>query len=344
MKRRPPKRDIIIRWVLIGAAALGVAVVITGWVIYTAELRPVDTKLPAPVPFSITPGESTPTIARQMEASGIIRSRWAFSVYVELHGLRRKIEAGYYELSPADSTVTNAKIVARGIVVNKAFLVREGETIQQIENQAASTWLRGVDLPTALGDSYPNTFLAQRPASSSLEGYLFPDTYEIAPSTSPHQLIQAMLNNFGQKVTPGIVTGMAAKGLTLHQGITLASIIQSEVSHPADMPVVAQIFYKRLSLGMPLESSVTAFYGADQLGLTNVTEANAASVNSPYNTYIHTGLPPGPISNPGLAAINAVVSPSNTDYLYFIADKQGNTHFETTFAQHEADVSQYLGQ
>lgn len=336
------KRDRIWRWSLIGAAIVGVSVIITAYLVYLANLRPVDPKLPTPVPFSITAGQSTPTIAKRLEAAGIIRSRWAFSAYVTLHGLRRKIEAGYYELSPADSAVTNAKIVARGIVVNKAFLVREGATLQQIEDQAAATWLRGAELPAALAEPYPNAFLADRPAGATLEGYLFPDTYDIAPTTSPHQLVQSMLNNYGQKVTPAIVAGFTAQGLSQFEALTLASIIQSEVAHPADMPVVAQIFYKRLHSGMKLGSSVTAFYGARQLGLKNTTEANVAGVDSPYNTYLHTGLPPGPICNPGIEAIKAVVTPATTDYLYFIADKQGNTHFAATYVEHQANVAKYL--
>ncbi len=331
------------RWVQTGLAIVLAALVVLGYVSYRFNLRPANPKSPAPIAFSITSGQGTPAIAKRLEDGGIIRSRWAFSIYLTLHGLRRKVQAGYYELSPADSAITNAKIIARGIVVNKAFLVREGETLQQIQDQAVQDWLRGSQLPAALQDSYPNSFLAQRPAGASLEGYLFPDTYAIAPATTPHQLVQSMLNNFGQKLTPQIISGLAAHGLSLHQGITLASIIQSEVAHPADMPIVAQVFYKRLQIGMMLESSVTAFYGAKQNGLTNVTEANVRSVNSPYNTYLHTGLPPGPISNPGLDAIQAVINPASTSYLYFIADKQGHSHFATTLAEHQANVAKYLG-
>lgn len=331
------------RWILIGAAVLAFLLVFTAYSIYRLNLRPVNLTQPNPIPFSIAAGERTTAIAQHLQSAGIIRSRWAFSVYITIHGLRRKIEAGYYELSAADSTITNAKIIARGIVVNKAFLVREGDTIQQIEDHAQQSWLRGGEMPAAMNDSYPNAFLTQRPPGSTLEGYLFPDTYEIAPSTTPRQLVQAMLNNFGQKVTPQIVAGFAAQGLTLHQGLTLASIIQSEVSHPADMPIVAQIFYTRIHTGMKLESSVTAFYGANQLGLTGITEANVSSVNSPYNTYLHAGLPPGPMCNPGLDAIKAAMSPAATSYLYFIADKQGNSHFATTYAEHQANVVKYLG-
>lgn len=328
-------------WPILGLVIIGLLLT-AGYFVYRLNLRPVNRSLPTPVAISIDKGARVPTIAKQLEANGVVRSRWAFQVYVTIHGLRRKIEAGYYELSPADSTATNAKIIARGIVVNKAFLVPEGATEQKIEANAAVTWLRGAELPAAMSDSYPNAFLTTRPAGSTLEGYLFPDTYEIAPTTTPHELIQAMLNNFGAKVTPQIIAGFAKQGLSLHQGLTLASVVQSEVSKPADQPTVAQIFLKRLSIGMMLESDVTANYGATQLGITSYTDIS--SIRSPYNTYLHTGLPPGPICNPGITAIEAVANPSTTSYLYFIADKQGNTHYATTLAEHQANVAKYLNQ
>lgn len=330
------------KWWLVLLGGLILLVIIGVYVIYRLNLRAVNRALPTPVPVSIEKGEGVAAIAKELETTGVIRSRWAFEAYVTIHGLRRKIEAGYYELSPGATTITNAKIIARGIVVNKAFLVPEGATVQQIENTASETWLRGVDLPKAMSDSYTNSFLAQRPAGSTLEGYLFPDTYEIAPSTTPHLLIQSMLNNFGTKVTPQIIAGFAKQGLSLHQGLTLASIVQSEVSKVADQPTVAQIFLKRLSIGMMLESDVTANYGATQLGISSYTDIK--SIKSPYNTYLHPGLPPGPICNPGITAINAVASPAATSYLYFIADKQGNTHYATTLAEHEVNVAKYLGQ
>lgn len=330
-----------IKWLLIGAASLLALILVIGYSVYRYNLKPVNSHQPNPVPFSIDSGERTATIAKRLQQAGIIRSRQAFSIYITIHGLRRKIEAGYYELSAADSAITNAKIIARGIVVNKAFLVKEGQSLQQIEDQALQTWLHGSDMPQALTETYDNSFLTQRPTGASLEGYLFPDTYEIAPSTTAHQLVQSMLNNFGQKVTPQIIAGISQRGLNLHQGLTLASIIQSETGRSTDMPIVAQIFYKRLSLGMKLESSVTAQYGAHLNGAT-IGESQVANYQSPYNTYIITGLPPGPISNPGLDAIKAVVSPANTNYLYFIADKEGVSHFETTFAEHQADVAEYL--
>lgn len=334
------KRRLYLPWIILAIVALVIGGTY-GW--YRWNLRPVDPNKTTPVAIGITQGEHLPAIARELESAGLIRSRWAFEVYLILNGLRGKVEAGYYVLIPADPATTNARIITRGIVVNKAFLVPEGTTIQQIEDKAAADWLRGNQLPAALSDSYPNTFLAARPAGATLEGYLFPDTYEIAPSTTPHQLVAEMLDNFGRKVTPADVAGFKAEGLTLQQGITLASIVEKEVSNSADRPIVAQIFLKRLSIGMKLESDVPSLYALShnpKLG----NPAAPAQVNSPYNTYQFAGLPPGPISNPGLSSIEAVLHPASTNYLYFLTDKSGAAHYSTTFAGQQANVAKYLGQ
>lgn len=325
-------------WLVIGlGAAVVIAVPVTA---YQLNLRSPNTQATEAIAVSISPGDSTNKIARQLKELGIIRSPWAFQVYVTLNGLRGKIQAGYYELKPSDSAVVNAKIIAHGIVVNKSFLVREGETLQEIADQAAGSWLRGSEMPVALAETYSNEFLKQRPAGSTLEGYLYPDTYVIAPDTTPRQLVQAMLDNFGKKVTPDIVAGFAAKGFSLHQGLTLASIIEAEVAHEADRPIVAQVFLKRLQMGMKLESSPTGIYGAALKGQT-ATEANVLGVDSPYNTYRVAGLPPGPINNPSVSSMRAVINPASTDYVYFVADKSGNTYFAKTYAEHLANVAQH---
>lgn len=326
-------------WIVVGVAVAGVGA-LYGW--YRWNLRPADTNQTTPVAISITQGEHLSAITAELQTAGLIRSRWAFELYLILNGLRAKVEAGYYVLIPADPATTNARIITRGIVVNKAFLVPEGATIKQIEGSATQDWLRGGELPAALTESYPNTFLASRPAGASLEGYLFPDTYEISPSTTPHQLVVEMLDNFGRKLTLADIAGFKSEGLTLHQGLTLASMVEKEVANENDRPIVAQVFLKRLAQGMKLESDATAIYGLS-LNPGAGSAAAPAQINSPYNTYRIAGLPPGPICNPGLSAIQAVLHPSATSYLYFVTDKSGTAHYATTFAAHQANVAKYMG-
>lgn len=330
------------QWALLGTAGLLVISIVSTAVVFVTQLRPVNRSLKQPIAVSITKGQRTAEIAKQLKQMGLIRSPWAFQAYLVLSGQRGRIEAGYYELSAADSTAHNIKVITHGIVVNKAFLVPEGATIAQIEAQATQDWLKGSDLVAAMKEAYPNQFLTQRPPAATLEGYLFPDTYNISPSTSAHQLVQEMLNNFDQKVTPEVIAGLAAQGLTLHQGLTLASIVEKETPKASDRPIVAQVFLKRLRSGMKLGSSVTAIYGAHLSGNTSAGEDEAAGVTSPYNTYLVAGLPPGPIGNPGLAAIDAVAHPAGTDYLYFLADSSGTTHYARTYAEHQANIAKYL--
>jgi UPF0755 protein len=191
--------------------------------------------------------------------------------------------------------------------------------------------------------SYSNQFLNARPAGATLEGYLFPDTYLIAPSTTPQHLVQSMLNNFERRVTPELVSGLSKQGLNLHQGVTLASIVEKEANKDEDRAKVAQVFLKRMRMGMKLDSDVTVQYAAGlEPDAQKETAENIRTLDSPYNSYRYAGLPPGPICSPGLSAIRAVINPARTDFLYFVADKDGSTHFAKTFAEHQANINKYL--
>jgi UPF0755 protein len=149
-----------------------------------------------------------------------------------------------------------------------------------------------------------------------------------------------MLDTFSKQVdASNIPSGFAAEGLSLHQGVTLASIVETEVSNPPDQAMVAQVFLNRIKAGMPLQSDVTVDYASQLTGLPF-----SVTLNSPYNTYLNKGLPPGPICSPGLSAMGAVAHPTPNNYLYFVADKNGTTHYATTFAQQEQNIQLYLNQ
>jgi len=146
-----------------------------------------------------------------------------------------------------------------------------------------------------------------------------------------------MLDDFGQRVGPQYAAAFAAEGLTLHQGLTLASIVEREVNKPADRPIVAQIFLKRFHMGMPLGSDVTTQYASDLAGM-----AFNLNLDSPYNTRKNAGLPPGPICSPGLGSLDAVAHPAATDYLYFLAGSDGVTYYANTLAEHNVNVAKHL--
>jgi UPF0755 protein len=331
MRRRP-----VSKWV--PAAFIIVAGLVFGgfYVAYHNGLEPVATFGVSKV-FVVKPGERVPDIASSLHDAGLIRSRNAFITYLNLHGLRARINAGSYSISPMLTGPQIANLMATGQTLADRLVVPEGYRLSQIETLATAHGISATAFQAALDAPHSQSFLAGKPAAVSLEGYLFPDSYEISPQTTAAQLVNTMLNNFGQRVGPAYTTAFAAEGLTLHQGLTIASIVEREVSNPTDRPIVAQIFLSRLKLGMPLGSDVTAQYASDLLGVPFST-----SVNSPYNTLLKPGLPPGPICNPGLGSLDAVAHPAQTSYLYFLSGKDGKTYYATTYAQHQQNIAEHL--
>jgi UPF0755 protein len=328
------------KWQILGLAVLSLIVLtvtgLTAW--YKISLRPVASATKAAVSFEIKPGEKPQTVAQHLKAAGLIKSQEAFLLYITLHGQRRELQAGTYTLSPASDLPVIADILSQGRVAVHRLVIPEGTTVARIGELALPYGINGDDFNAALSGHYSQSWLADRPPGTSLEGYLFPDSYQIGKSTTAAELVTAMLNNFDRRVVAaGFKPRLAARGLSLHQGLTLASIIEQEVAAAADRPVVAQIFLARLAAGQPLESDVTVHFGADQLGASFDTH-----LDSLYNTYLHTGLPPGPICNPGLNALEAVASPAQTQFKYFLSGKDGVTHFARTFAEHQANVAKYL--
>jgi peptidoglycan lytic transglycosylase G len=329
------------RWVAAGLVTLLVVTIFGSLIWYMVEIQPASKQAALPVSFELASGTSLPHLATQLQQQKIIKNASAFTVYVVATGVRHRLEAGSYELNPHDQVSTIVNVLAHGQISVHTMVVPEGFTIAKIRSLAAQKGITNQDFDAALADTYSNSFLAGRPAGdTSLEGYLFPDSYQIEQPASAKVLIQTMLNNFGQKVDQaGLAQAYAAEGLSLHQGITLASIVEREAGDPQDQPIIAQVFLKRLQLGMPLQSDVTVDYASQLTGLPF-----SVTLDSPYNTYAHTGLPPGPIASPGLSAMEAVAHPADTDYLYFLADKNGVVHYAQTAQEHEANVQQYLGQ
>ena len=326
-------------WAIAGIGVVIAIAIVASLVWYRIELQPVNPKATQPVSFQISSGTGVTTLSKQLAAQGIIKNATVFTIYVTVRGLRGELEAGTYDLYPNQSVPQIANVLSHGRISQNTLVVPEGYTVTKIRALAETKGISAADFNSALGATYANSFLAGRPAGdSSLEGYLFPDSYELSKPLRASTLIQDMLNGFGQKADQaGLTSAYAAEGLTLHQGVTVASIVEREAGKPQDQPIIAQVFLKRLQLGMKLQSDVTVDYASLLTGLPF-----SVSLNSPYNTYVAAGLPPGPISNPGLGALEAVAHPATTDYLYFLADKNGTVHYAQTAAEHEANVQQYL--
>lgn len=303
---------------------------------YRRGLEPVSSDRTAQV-FEIKTGDNAPRVATKLKDAGLIRSRNAFITYINLHGLRTKILAGTYSISPSLSAAQIADLLASGKTLSHRVVIPEGYRLRQITNLVASRGVDETQWKQALAAPHNQEFLKDKPADVDLEGYLFPDSYELSSKTTAAQLLDEMLDNFGRKVGPEYVRAFAAQGLNLHQGLTLASIVEREVNKPDDRAKVAQVFLKRFHMGMALGSDVTTHYAADQLGV-----AFDVNLNSPYNTRRFVGLPPGPICNPGLSSLDAVARPASTDYLFFVSGTDGTTYFAKTYAEHQRNVDRYL--
>jgi UPF0755 protein len=287
--------------------------------------------------FVVERGETAPKIADHLKMAKLIINRSAFITYVNFHGLRPRIQAGTYSLRPSLSVPELADILANGRTQADRLIIPEGYTLSQIRKAAAKFGISTTDFNAALAAPHTQSFLNDKPASVDLEGYLFPDSYQVEKGTTAADLIDQMLTTFGRRVGSSYAQAFTTQGLSVHQALTLASVVEKEVSNASDRPIVAQVFLKRYKLGMPLGSDVTTQYAADQAGVAFNLE-----LNSPYNTRKFAGLPPGPICSPGLSSLDAVAHPAMTDYLYFLAGKDGKTYFAKTYPEHQRNIQLHL--
>ncbi|MDO8673291.1 MAG: endolytic transglycosylase MltG [Dehalococcoidia bacterium] len=301
--------------------------------------------------FRINPGENAATIGERLEAQGLIRSADVFRVIVTYYRISGSLEAGEYELRP-DMTVTEIiTVIHKGLIKTTLITIPEGWRTAQIAESLGKQGIFGKEelLKAAKDGNYGYDFLQSGSSGAYLEGYLFPDTYRIPPSISPSDLVNYLLKNFDQRVTPAMRNKVAASGLTLHETVTLASIVERESAATSERPLIASVFLNRLELGMPLQADATVQYaiandpasvarfGFWKVGLTQAD----LDVVSPYNTYRNRGLPPGPICNPGLESIQAVIQPADSNFLYFVAAGDGSHAFAKTLSEHERNIRLY---
>lgn len=294
---------------------------------------------PKSVIVSIPSGASVSQIGQLLKSKGLIRSSWVFDWYVHSTGSSSSLEAGTFALSPSDSMSKIVGIIASGHVAEGTVTILPGKTIAQIKDTLINDGFTPSAVSSALNPAnYKNLPVISYlpPGVSTLEGLLFPDTFDKTSTTQPGQIISESLSEMGHHLTPALQAKYSAEGLSVYQAITLASIIQQEVAKPTDMAQVAQVFLTRLSRGLPLGSDVTANYGSI---IANQTPS--LSYNSPYNTLINTGLPPTPIGSVSQNALLAVANPAPTNWLYFVTGDNGTTYFETTIQQHNADTANY---
>lgn len=291
----------------------------------------------SPILVQVAPGSSTPRIGRQLEAAGVVRSQYAFDLLrLVKHGVLR---AGEYQFEhPAPATEVYSRI-ARGDVYTIALTVPEGANIFDIAARVEQTGLgsRAAFLQAAVNE----VALVQNidPGAKSVEGFLFPDTYRFSPPVSAGQMIAAMVRQFR----------VEAQQLGLHDDahniVTLASLVERETAVNSERPLVASVFDNRLEKKMPLMSDPAVIYGLQLEGRwRGAIYRSDLHDDTAYNIYLHPGLPPGPICNPGLPSLRAAMHPAQSDYLYFVAagnNPQGHSIFSTTLDEHNHNVAGY---
>jgi len=291
-------------------------------------------------------GASSRTVARLLKQNGVIRSSFAFEMYARRHS-RRRLQAGEYFFDHAISAHDVFWQIADGHVYEQPFTVREGETIFDIAHDLESEKLMtaGEFLSAAQN---PDLIRDIAPRAKTLEGFLFPATYFLPRHPIPADVTAEMVHKFKeewQRIAPPeskrYTTGLE-HGRPVASVVTLASLVERETPKPEERPLVAGAFENRLRKNIPLQCDPTVIYAMQDAGQYNGKLTGAdLHFPSPYNTYAHPGLPPGPIGNPGEASLRAALDPAKTDYLYFVANTQGGHFFAATLAEHNRNVTKY---
>ncbi len=283
----------------------------------------------------LKPGSSAHHIAAELASAGIIRSEYSFLLWHYLHG-RKPLKAGEYAFDHRATTREVFERIARGDIYFHTLVVPEGFNMFDIANaiEEADLGKRDDFLKVARTDTALVRDLD--PQAPSLEGYLFPDTYHFTRTQSLHDMAAAMVRRFRQAARE------AGLNQNVHSVVTMASIVEKETGAPEERPEVASVFYNRLNKHMVLATDPSVIYAALLNNRYNgVIHQSDLHSDSPYNTYRTAGLPPGPISNPGKASLQAALHPAQTDYLYFVSDNQGHHRFARTDAEHAANVQAY---
>jgi len=293
--------------------------------------------------YTVEKGMSSSTIARDLETQGIIKSAYFFKIYIVVSGQRAKLQAGRYTVSPSMSIFQIVKEMVSGNSINDRVTIVEGWDTKDVGSylQAKGFYSEQDFLSATQKDwSQEFSFLADKPKNLDVEGYLFPDTYQIYPGESTDTFVESTLLNFNQKITPDLRKEIAAQHKSIFQIITMASILEKEANNLQDKKIVSGILWKRMANNIPLQVDSTVNFATGKND-ASVSQQDTL-INSPYNTYKYLGLPLGPISNPGMDSILAAINPQQSDYWYYLSDSKGNIIYSKTLEEQSAAIQKYL--
>jgi UPF0755 protein len=304
-----------------------------------------------PVTVEVRQGDTAASIGARLKAAGVIQSADLFTELTGLEGLQNGLAAGQYELNrgmPVSDVIARLHQGSTGAI---RVTIPEGKRIAEVADilEKAGALPAQSFLDAVNNGHYSNDFLGDNPNGAGIEGYIFPDTYNLPQHNNASDVVNLMLKDFGERLTPDLRAAFRQQGLSIHDAVTLASIVEREAQQADERPTIASVFMNRIRAGMALQAdptvqfalsanpkSVAAFgLWKQELTLDDLT------VDSPYNTYVKKGLPPGPIANPGIASMQAVAHPAQTKYLFFVAKNDGTHVFAETFAEHQANIAKY---
>ncbi|NMB56928.1 endolytic transglycosylase MltG [Candidatus Beckwithbacteria bacterium] len=308
---------------------------------WTLNLQPVDKTTQTEITMTIPSGASASQIAQILQDNNLIKSKLVFRLYLKREKLDAKLKPGKYQLSQTQSLAEIVNLLQKGVLEDFWVTIPEGKRREEVAKILADSFTRE-NLVFSIPDFLELT--------DDLEGYLFPDTYLIPRTTTTQEVVQMMKDNFAKKISNTIKAKANNLDLSFDQVLILASLVEREAKFETDRTKIAGVLLNRLKQDMPLQIDATVQYvvGGNQCEAKIGKDCNwwpvitDTKINSTYNTYENVGLPPAPICNPGLSVIEAVLNPGKHDYLYYLSEDNGTTHYAKTLEEHEANIEKYL--
>jgi peptidoglycan lytic transglycosylase G len=333
----------LVKWLLVlfvlSAAAL---VLVVGYHGYRSADDPFQGYSGEEVFFNVEKGASGARIAEGLEEKGIVSDRRVFLAALRLRQDKGTIKAGEYRFAGPLSTIQVLDRLVAGDVFTFPVTIPEGLTLMETAEHLARLGLGNEDALRGTFEQSGNAVADLDPGARNLEGYLYPTTYRFTRGVQPGEVTRTMVAQFKQIFGEVRRERARALGLTPRQVVTLASVIEKETGVPAERPLIGSVFLNRLDRGMPLQSDPTIIYALKLEGRYNGNlRKTDLDLDTPYNTYRFPGLPPGPIASPGEAAIDAVLFPADSKYLYFVSKNDGSHHFSSTYREHIDAVHKY---
>jgi len=294
--------------------------------------------------FKVESGQSLSQIGKNLTVQKFLNSRYPFYFYVLISGKSGSLKTGSYMISQEDNFFDIANKIVKGDTYRTKVTFPEGFNLNDVEKRLNESGLALENISLSkfkLGDFKDKfVFLEDAPDTASLEGYLFPDTYYFEADKTEKEIVEVFLDNFDKKLTSEMKEEIKKQNNKIFDIVIMASLIEKEVKTLEDKKLVSGVFWKRIKLGIPLQSCATIAYA---LGIDKwIYSFEDTRVDSPYNTYLNRGLPTGPISNPGLESIQATIYPEKSDYLYYLSTLEGETIFSKTLEEHNINKAKYL--